>query len=304
MEKPAKTPLFVCENCVFSCRHRGDWKKHTETIKHKSVRPVTDFEQFANEKTPKKPHYICEICDKTYRSRNGLWGHSKKCKDNVVDIMPAATAHDASSNEIKMLTTLVIDMMKNNQEIQKQMLEIIQNPPANIVTQTHTNSHNKVFSINLFLNEQCKDALNMSEFINSVQVQLSDLEQMGKLGYVNGISRIMLNSLKSLDVYKRPVHCSDAKRETLYIKENNKWEKEGPENTLIKKAIRRIDQKNIIILPKWKELYPSCGMSQSEHNDQYVKIINETMGGKSYDVNTENKIITTIAKEVVIDKSA
>jgi hypothetical protein len=162
-----------------------------------------------------------------------------------------------------------------------------------------TNNNNKTFNLQFFLNEECKDAMNMSEFINSIELKLSDLENIGKLGYVEGMSNIIIKQLNDTDMYKRPVHCSDAKRETLYIKEENKWEKEGPENNKMIKAVHGVDKKNFQMLNKWKETHPKYLDGQSKHCDEYMKLMSKVMDGAKENI---NKVIKKIVKEVVIYK--
>jgi hypothetical protein len=167
----------------------------------------------------------------------------------------------------------------------------------------NNNSHNKTFNLNVFLNEQCKDAMNIMEFVDSLKLQLVDLENVGKLGFVEGISNIIVKNLQALDVHKRPVHCSDSKREVMYIKDEDKWEKENDEKLKLRKAIKRIANKNSRLLPVFKQKHPDCGKSESAFSDQYNKLIIEAMGGSgNEDFDNENKIIKKIAKEVTINK--
>jgi hypothetical protein len=156
----------------------------------------------------------------------------------------------------------------------------------------------------VFLNEQCKDAMNITDFAESLQLQLSDLEEVGKLGFVEGISNIIIKNLKALDITKRPVHCSDSKRETMYIKDNNIWEKESEEKQKLRKVIKHVAYKNTKMLPLFRAKHPDCGKSESKYSDQYNKLLVESMGGGrgGNDVEKENKIIKNIAKQVVIEK--
>jgi uncharacterized protein YegL len=141
--------------------------------------------------------------------------------------------------------------------------------------------------------------MNMSEFINSIQLKLSDLENIGKHGYIEGMSNIIIKQLKNTDMYKRPVHCSDAKRETLYVKEENKWEKEGPDNNNMIKAVHGVDKKNYQLLNTWKEAHPKFLDGQSNQCDEYMKLMSKIMDGDKENI---NKVIKRVSKEVVIDK--
>ena len=201
------------------------------------------------------------------------------------------------------------DLQKQNMELQKQMIEVCKNIQPNVsntINQNNinqTNSNNKTFNLQFFLNETCKDAMNISEFIENISLQLCDLENIGQLGYVEGISNIIIKNLRALDIEKRPVHCSDTKREIMYVKDQDKWEKENDEKKKIKQVISSVVSKNLGLLPEFQKKYPDCMKSDSKKSDEYNQIIMETMGGLpgSGEKNKE-KIIRKIAREVVIDK--
>ena len=184
---------------------------------------------------------------------------------------------------------MVLDVCKNMQ-------------PSNV--NSHNNSYNKTFNLQIFLNETCKDAMNLMDFVDSLKIQLSDLENVGKMGFIDGISNIIIKNLKALEITQRPVHCSDSKREILYIKDEDKWEKENEEKNKLKKAIKYIAHKNCKLIPEWKAKNPECINSYSSKSDEYNKIVLESMGGNlcNEGLNNENKIIKRIAKEVIIDK--
>jgi hypothetical protein len=186
-------------------------------------------------------------------------------------------------------------MMEN----QNTMLKVIENGTHNT-----TNSHNKSFNLQFFLNETCKDAMNIMDFVNSLKIELSDLENVGKVGYVNGVSNIIVKNLNLLDETKRPVHCTDTKREVMYVKDENKWEKEDETKKNIKKLIKHVTYKNSKLLKEYKAKYPGCESSDSKYSYTYDKLLVETYGGKGdNDQEKENKIIRNIAKEVTIEKT-
>ena len=246
---------------------------------------------------PKKPDekkYTCEKCDKDYKDRAGLWRHRKKCINDT-----KFSENDFNEKEI------IMTLLQQNNQLQNKIVELCKEKSLNINNSVaHINSHNKTFNLNVFLNETCKDAMNIMDFVDSVKLQLSDLESIGKLGYVEGISKIIIKNLQALDVHKRPVHCSDSKREVMYIKDDNKWEKENEERKKLRKAIKKIATKNYVLIPQFKELHPDCNKSSSPYSDQYNKLIIEAMGGSGdNDLEKENKIIRNIAKNVTIDKS-
>jgi hypothetical protein len=264
---------------------------------------------FFNQKVPKSSNlFNCE-CGKTYKDKSGLWRHKKKCESVYFDNNDdnSDTNEDKSESDVKLLTNMVLEVVKQNkelvsqnQELQKHMIELCKNGTHN--TTTHTNSHNNAFNLNFFLNETCKDAMNITEFVESIKLQLSDLERVGELGYVEGISNIIVKNLKDLDVTQRPVHCTDKKRETMYIKDEDTWEKDD-EQKKMHKMVRKVADKNARMLPKFKEAHPDCTKSTSRYSDQYSKIIMEAMGGRGdNDFEKEEKIIRKVSKEVIIEK--
>ena len=311
--------IFYCEKCDFKCFKKSEWDRHIVRPKHKKHENDNENDKNDNEKELENaaPHFVCE-CGKTYKYSSGLSRHknANNCSPiNTLNSLDFTTMDDAT--DVKMLTNLVLEVVKQNQELicqntesqkqnqelQKHMLEICKNGTSN-TTINNNNSNNKTFNLNVFLNETCKDAMNIMDFVDSVKLQLSDLESLGRLGFVQGISNIILKNLKALDVHKRPVHCSDSKREVMYVKDEDKWEKEGENKQKLRKAIKKIANKNYVLIPEFKEQHPDCIKSSSPYSDQYNKIIIEAMGGSgNEDFDNENKIIRKIAKEVTIDKS-
>ena len=300
---------YVCIFCDFSSSKHSNLLKHFLTLKHKRL-------TFPNPKNAVKDYYECR-CGKKYKHASTLSTHRKKCqktdeigkngeveelKELVVKLMTENTEIKKTMiKENVKLQKQNIELQKQNQNIQKQVLDVCKNIQPSI-TNSNNNNNNKTFNLQFFLNEQCKDAMNISDFINSVTLSLDDLENIGSLGYVNGISSIIIKQLKGLDITKRPVHCSDAKRETLYVKDEDRWEKECPNNTKMKKAIKNVETKNIKLINEWTDKHPNFINSTSRENDDYLKIMKETMGGKGDYEENKNKIIKRIAKEVIIDK--
>jgi hypothetical protein len=279
--------LLFCSNCDYKCDTEWLWERHTKTKKHKNI------DKYFEEKSKKN---IC-ICGKEYATRQSLFNHKKKCSYN-----------NKLSNTTNVLNEkdVIMTLLQQNNQLQTQIIELCKerNSPTINNTIGNINSHNKTFNLNVFLNETCKDAMNITDFVDSLKLQLADLEAVGKLGYVEGISNIIVKNLKALDVHKRPVHCSDSKREVMYIKDEDKWEKENEEKNKLRKAIKKIANKNSRLLPKFKEKHPDCGKSESKYSDQYNKLIIEAMGGSGdNDLEKEDKIIRKIAKEVTIDKT-
>ena len=278
---------YTCINCHFNSSKKIDYMRHLQTKKHKNnVLTTVD-----NEKNSHK--YICVNCKKEYNDRAGLWRHNKKCIEVNLDY----SEKDISDKEIIMM------LLKQNSELILQNAEFTKNGVHNTTNSHNTNSHNKTFNLQFFLNETCKDAMNIMDFVDSIKLQLSDLETVGKIGYVEGISNIINKNLQALDVTQRPVHCTDKKREVLYIKDENKWEKENETKTKIRKAIKHVAHKNSKLIPAFREKYPDCVKSISRYSDQFNKIVIEAMGGHGdNDTEKENKIISNISKNVTIDK--
>jgi hypothetical protein len=306
-----KNKTYSCEKCDFITRNKKDYGRHIATPKHKNNTYVDDMSTETPNINPKLPKtYACE-CGKTYNSRQGIHTHKKKCKiiNTIPTIEKSVNNTEVSLNEKTDMCELVKILIKENSELKNMMieqqnlvLEIVKNGTHNTINNNNCNN-NQTFNLQLFLNETCKDAMNIMDFIESINLKLSDLESVGHLGYVKGISNIIVNKLKALDVTQRPVHCSDAKREILYIKDNNVWEKQDSENTQLKKAVKYISHKNILLLPQWREKYPDCIEYDSPKNDFYSKMRIEAMGGDgSTDEIKMSKIIRNIAKEVVIEK--
>ena len=274
--------LFYCKNCDYYTSRKSSYIKHLSTSKHKSCTKSSKNEQ-------KVATHEC-ICGRIYKHDSSYYRHKQKC--NVTN----------NSDEITN-KELIIALLKQNSELIGQNSELAKNVGHNTINSNNINSHNKTFNLQFFLNETCKDAMNITDFVNSIKLQLSDLEKVGKIGYVEGISNIINTNLKALDVTQRPIHCSDKKREVLYIKDENKWEKEDNDKNKIRKAIKQVAHKNSMLISKFKEAYPDCGKSVSKYSDQYNKLIIESMGGAGdNDIEKENKIIKNITKITLINK--
>jgi hypothetical protein len=295
---------FYCDKCDYKCCKKWLYDRHLLTPKHKTSNVELQMDDA-------KKLFFCN-CGKEYKHRQGLWKHKQKCLTNPNDNQNPNHNVNVETDKETMLKFFQTQI-KESKEIRDILLEqnnklfkICKDNSSNVTinNSNNVNSNNKIFNIQLFLNETCKDAMNIMDFVNSLQLQLSDLENVGKVGYVNGISNIIVKNLKALDISKRPVHCSDSKREVLYVKDENKWEKENEEKIKLKKAITHVANKNCKLIPEWKEKNPDCIYSHSIKSDEYNKIIVEAMGG-NVDVNcneTENKIIKKIAKEIIIEK--
>ena len=327
---PKNAEEYNCEICLFKCSKQSDWTRHISRPKHLRNTKNTTKNEKNNEKNAIVEHYICKLCNKSYIYHSGLWKHKKTCntikltindnnmvnyyndsidididiidhhnENRILSILPPVK----SESEIVALTNLVIEVVKNNSEFQKQMLDMCKNMQSSIMTNCNNTTNNTTFNLQVFLNEYCKDAMNIGEFIDSFDLQISDLESVGRLGYIEGMSNIIINKIKELDVSKRPLHCSDLKREIIYIKDADVWEREDSNNTKFRKVVSKVMRKNIGMLIGWRDKYPDCMDIESEYNDIYVKLTKEAMGpNDTFD--SENKIMKKIVKHIVIDKKA
>ena len=293
-KSPKISAKFFCEKCNYKCCKQSEYNKHILTNKHKILQNPTTV---INTKT-----YTCE-CGKKYKHSSTLYAHKKMCTFKIKETI-IEEKNEPNTDTIVELSdkNLILTLIEQNNELQKQMLEVIKN--GTTINNTNiSNSHNKTFNLQVFLNETCKDAMNIMDFVDSIKIQLCDIESIGELGYVNGMSKLIIKHLNALDENMRPVHCSDPKRDSLYVKDKNIWEKEDPDNNKIKKAIKYISHKNICALPEWRAKYPDCIYSDSKKNDQYSHIVLEAMGGSGdNDIEKADKIVKKIAKVVTIDK--
>ena len=287
-----KTPKYLCNLCDFVTCNKKDYTRHLETIKHKNAYFVTDIQHNCDIMAKKTHLYICNYCDKEYKSRNGLWCHKKCC--NVSSQLTPCNNPELSKEMFMML-------LQQNHELQKQILEIVKE--GKTINNNITTNNNQSFNMNIFLNEHCKDALNIGEFVNSLPLTLEDLENTGKVGYVKGITDIVVRGLKEMDVHKRPIHCSDLKREVMYVKDNDVWHKDE-DNVKVKKAIQNIGTRNYRQVKEWIEKYPEAKDINTKKHEQYVQIRLKCTGGSdnAEDDRLQNKILSSIAKVVHINK--
>ena len=294
IKTPKNATVFNCEKCDFTCCKESDYARHIVTRKHKEANAGGAVN--ANAK-------LCDICNHHFKHASSLSRHKKKCSKEVLN----ADEADEEKGLVKILIkenmdfkNIILELVKNNGDLQKQMVEVCKTNTATNIHNSH--SHNKTFNMQVFLNEQCKDAMNIMDFVNSMTLELSDLEDVGEVGYVEGISKIIIRKLNELDVCKRPIHCSDFKREIMYVKDMDIWSKENSTFDKIRKAIKYVTKKNGDLLIPWIQKYPTAMNIQHPHNDIYMRIMNQAMGGRESFVESENKIIKKISKAVQIDK--
>ena len=285
---------FYCELCDYGTCRKSNMENHYKSTKH-IVSVAGDGGDKIKQKLSKIKqnvceNFMCDNCNKIYGSRNGLWKHRQKC------IVTCETEPNDKD--------LIMMLIKENSELKNMMMKVLENGTHNTTNCNNaTNSNNKSFNLQFFLNETCKDAMNITDFVNSIQLQLSDLERVGELGYVEGISNIILKNLKELDITQRPVHCTDKKREIMYVKDENTWEKDE-ERKKMHKLVKKVADKNMKLLPQYRELHPDYINASSLRSDQYNQIFLQALGGSGdNDFEKEEKIIQKVSREVLVEKT-
>jgi len=306
MDDIEKTPKnahkFSCNYCTFICSKKSDWSRHILRPKHILNEKRYNLGIQSIEKTP-NDMFVCE-CGKSYQYSSGLWRHSKKCNKPIkvpeVELL-------TSTNIQEITPELIIELIKQNKELQQTLID--QNKTIiNLAEKTgntyYNNNNNKTFNLQIFLNETCKDAINLTDFVDQIKLSINDLEETGKIGYVDGISRVFIKNLNGIDFTKRPIHCSDSKRETIYIKDDDQWQKDDDTKTYLTKAIKQVANKNIKQISEWQKLNPNYIDPESKQNDKYMKIVLNSMSGSTKEEAEKNyeKIAKNIAKETIIDK--
>jgi hypothetical protein len=294
---------FYCNKCDYTSSSHSNYKKHVLTRKH--ILNASLNEKYSD--------YTCEFCNKTYKNRNGLWYHKKKCNVNNGgnEIVSDIDVIDVSSNDVvkhvsdddNMYKEMFLSMVHENKEMRKTIHDLIPRIGDNNVTnmyQSTTTNHNH-FNMNIFLNTQCKNALNLADFVQSLQLQVEDLENNAKYGFVEGMSKIFIRGLQALDVYKRPIHCSDGKRDTLYVKENDAWNREEDDYKNMKDAIVSIKRKNLQKMDDLINDNPDVPIDNNQEM-QYLNILSNSIGSEENKDRDFNKIIKNVAKEVLVDK--
>jgi len=311
---PNDADTFVCENCSFKCCKLSNYNKHLSTAKHQNRTNRTD-----NVQINAKCEFVCD-CGKTYNARNSLWYHKRVCK-HILQEPSVETTHTEPPTQGQMVDmSVVLELLKQNQEFkdlvieqtkqlfsqQQMLLEAVKDGKlGNNNNNTNTNCNNK-FNLNVFLNETCKDAITFSDFINSIEVTMDEFIQTGNMGFVNGISQVMMDRIKGMDLHTRPLHCTDLKRETVYIKNEEKWDKEDGDNSHLRKAVKCVAKKNYNQLHNWyNNKKPEVDTLGTEECEDYFKFYKSALGGydKEEDKKFEDKIIKNVLREVILDKS-
>ena len=292
-------PKFNCKLCDYKCFKKQYFKQHCDSIKHKTR--VGNTLATENSESTK-----CDVCSKEYKDRTGLWKHKKKCvKPDSITIIDKILAENQElrafmMEQSKEYSRVLLEQRKETSEIMNKVIELSKPGNMTINTNTNTNTNNNKFNINLFLNEQCKDAFNFTEFVNNIKISYQDLENNAQLGFVQGISKIFMDNLKQLGINERPIHCTDIKRETMYIRDEDKWTKEVDDSKL-QKAIQTVSYKSMGKLMEWKQENPDYQDMDSEFSKRCLDIQRQTLAGSDRDVYYP-KVIHVLAKETMVEK--
>ena len=330
---PKNAEKYYCKECDFKCSKLSNYNQHLSTRKHRMLTNVDKMLTSPAEKNATRI-FVCEICDKSYKHRQSLSFHKRncikiyenmkilvnkveshnsenECDDKLDDITPSDFANVDSSD-------VVVKLLHKNNKLQETLIKqqnqitqlIDKAGPTNNTTNHNinntTNNNNNInnttnnFNLRLFLNEQCKDALNIMDFIQSLQIEFSEMEYTGQHGFVEGLSNILTKAIENLDITKRPIHCTDVKRETLYIKDNETWNKESDDKNKMKTAIDRLKENNMAKMSEWIKANPGCHSYDNPKNDLFVNMISAHANENEKDV---KKVIKSVAKSSTIPKS-
>ena len=310
-----KLPKYICDFCDFKCSKSQDYNRHVSTDKHQSLVSVNQMTTHFTPKNCLDKKHECTKCTKFFNDRSGLWRHNKKYhaqESQTEETQLEATTQDMTfEHDDCNLKDMFLEMMKQNEEFKQimieqnvKLMEMAKEKSSITNNNTITNTMNNKFNIQIFLNETCKDAMNIQEFIDYVKVQHSDFENFGKMGYVEALTRIFLRNLMELEVHRRPIHCSDVKREVLYVKDNDVWTIDVSREKLIR-TIKYIANKNVKQIPGWMDQNPDSKNTQTKLHDKYMKMLCFSMGGRDEEEDQDyyRKIIRNVAREVIIDKT-
>ena len=305
-KEPQKAPKqYVCKKCDYIAVKKSDFIRHESTQKHRLLALS------ANSEIDRITKSVCNYCQRNFSKAGNLSRHKKVCKLLPKNKDNEEEEHGSSKN----IMEVFMEFMKQNKELQntlieqnrehnKQLMEISKNQSIQTINSNNTSTTNQQFNIQFFLNETCKDAMTLTDFVNSLQLQIEDFEETGKLGYVEGISRIIINGLKRVDTTKRPIHCTDMKRETLYIKQDNSWEKEDQNKGNLRKAVNQVARMNLSQLPKWQKENPASEVLDTKENNEYIKYSMAALGGKGAEEEERfiDKIVKNVIREVVVSR--
>lgn len=299
---PKSSDKFCCKNCDYTTSRKSQYERHLLTAKHQRIQENTV------KSSKKEQTYTCEICEREYKFHSGLWKHKKTCvpldeanTNTQTTTFISTTSEIPDNDRYELLTNTILELVKKNDELTSSIVEISKQI-GNNNNNTNINSNNK-FNLNVFLNEKCKDAMSLTDFVKSLEITMDDFIQTGELGFVDGLSRVMIERINNMDLYNRPIHCTDLKRETLYIKDSEKWEKDANKEQL-RKAVKGVAYKNDSMRPIWYSETPDVDVLGTENCEKFLKYSQSALGGcgKEETKLFEDKVMKNVLKEVTIDK--
>ena len=316
-KSPKISYRFHCDKCNYKCSKQSEYNKHLLTRKH--LMEADGSKKISN-------WYQCDFCEKKYRSRGSLWKHQRSCTHMstntdihliTTDQLPGEHMNNTGIVQTMMhlieqnheFKTLLIEQQRDNlkqqnenKKLQQQLIEAVKDS-GNIYNTTTNNNNNQSFNLNFFLNTTCKDAMNMTDFIENMEVEFKDIENIGKQGYVTGMTDMILTRIKELDVTKRPLHCTDLKRETMYIKDNNEWSKDTPDNSKLHKMIDYVAKQNYAKIPLWREQHPECQLWDHPQYDFCVSMMRNILGDVGSDQKRlDNKVVKNLSRHIYVEK--
>ena len=308
MKSSKSSKNFYCKFCNYSTSRNSQYNRHLMTAKHKILTNPNK-----KSSTPQSS-FVCE-CGKEYKHLSSLCAHKKTCRyldtmyieqyDNNITANQFEKQNETSSiveliKQNQDFKSLLIEQQKENQNLQKQLIEVVKDGK----TIHNTTNNNQKFNLNFFLNTTCKDAMNMSEFIENMNINFKDIENIGKNGYVEGMTNMILSRIKDLDVTKRPLHCTDLKRETMYIKDNDEWSKDTPENSKLHNMISIVSKQNYGTLPLWRDTYPECKDGNNPKYDFCMDMMRNILGEVGDEqIRLDNKVIKNLSRHILVDKN-
>jgi hypothetical protein len=301
-EKHAKrksNPSYYCKHCKFTSKNKTDFSRHEKTAKH--IAQINSISVETITAVATATSYCCQQCNKEYKNRSGLWKHAQQCEASAKSETPMQNESQVSPANTMVSNEMIMCLIQQNKELQTTLIELAKE--ARTVNNT-SNTTNNQFNLNVFLNEECKHALNIQEFIDSIKVTLEDFMETGRLGYMQGITRILVDAVHKLDVKLRPFHCTDIKRETLYIKDKDTWEKANAEKTKLRNAITQVARKNLSMLSVWQAQNPDFVKINTPECEEFIRLSLGVVGSQYLEeqYKTEDRIVKNILREIVIDK--
>ena len=300
---------YTCEKCSYKTNVKSNYKKHCLTARHIKLTNITNSYENVSKCIGK---YSCTNCSKVYKSRMGLWQHNNKCSP-ITNILELNDNKNTVIENPVIDTTLILKLIQQNETLQNLLVQqsnektelinkLIERESCNNTINSNnntTNNNHQKFNLNFFLNETCKDAMNIQEFLENIRITFQDLLTIGDSGFVTGVSDILIKQLRDLDINKRPIHCTDSKRETIYLKENDAWNKDDKEKSRLKQLIEKVEYKNVAALREWCNENPDAKVNNTSNNLLKDKIYLQTLQG---DDRTRDKIIKNLTKEIFVEK--